>query len=615
MGAPGTAVAGRLDVRADRLQVPARRPEQAAGRPAVEIAHLRKTYGQLTAVDDVSFSVTEGEIFGLLGPNGAGKTTTVECAIGLRSPDSGTIRLLGLDPQADRDEVHEIVGAQLQASAFPSKLKVGEILDMYRSFYREPADVGELTEALGLAGKRNDYYKSLSGGQRQRLSVALALIGRPKIAVLDEMTTGLDPQARRDAWELIEGVRGRGVTVILVTHFMEEAERLCDRVALIDNGRVVALDTPARLAAQARGGKSVRFLPSAPFDDRLLTALPEVTRVDREGQHVVVTGTGELASTVILALAAAGVTARDLQTRFVESRRRLRPAHRTAHGQGRSNDMTSLTLPRPGTARRAAFGQIVLNEARLTWRRPVGLIAGVALPVVLLVIFGKVGKFQQPSASLGGLTAFDLYLPILVVFALAMLALLGLPIPLASYRELGAPAPPVDHPGTAVLAADRPGPRPAGRGGDRGRRHDHRSDGRVRGARPQEPGRGHGRGGAVRRRALPHRAAGRRGGPDRQRRERHRPGGVLPADVLRRAVAAAGAHAGRAPDHQQLHPARRGGGGDPGLDAAGVPPGRAAAGPGGVRAGLRLPGAALLPLGVARARRRGRAPAGALASV
>jgi ABC-2 type transport system ATP-binding protein len=183
---------------------------------------------------------------------------------------------------------------------------------MYRSFYRDPADVGELTESLGLAGKRHDYYKSLSGGQRQRLSVALALIGRPKIAVLDEMTTGLDPQARRDAWDLIEGVRDRGVTVILVTHFMEEAERLCDRVALIDNGRVVALDTPARLASQTRAGASMRFLPSAPFDDRLLTALPEVTRVDREGQHVVVTGTGDLASAVILALAAAGVTARDL---------------------------------------------------------------------------------------------------------------------------------------------------------------------------------------------------------------------------------------------------------------------------------------------------------------
>ncbi len=318
MSAPGSTTTERLDVRAGRLKAPAsqaggRRPEQHGNRPAVEIAHLRKTYGTLVAVDDVSFSVAEGEIFGILGPNGAGKTTTAECAIGLRSPDAGTIRLMGLDPHADADQIHEIVGVQLQASALPPKLKVGEILDMYRSFYRDPADVGELIEALGLTGKRQDYYRSLSGGQRQRLSVALALIGQPRIAVLDEMTTGLDPQARRDAWQLIEGIRDRGVTVLLVTHFMEEAERLCDRVALIDNGRVVALDTPARLAAQARGGKGVRFLPSARFDDELLRELPEVTRVEREGAHVVVTGTGELVNAVVLALAAAGVTARDVQ--------------------------------------------------------------------------------------------------------------------------------------------------------------------------------------------------------------------------------------------------------------------------------------------------------------
>ncbi len=202
---------------------------------------------------------------------------------------------------------------QLQSGALPAKLRVGEILEEYRSFYRDPADVGELLDVLGLAAKRGDYYRSLSGGQRQRLSVALALIGQPRIAVLDEMTTGLDPQARRDTWELIEGIRDRGVTIVLVTHFMEEAERLCDRVALIDHGRVVALDTPARLAAQARGGKTVRFLPSAPFGDRLLTELPEVSRVEREGQHVVVTGTGELVNAVILALYAAGVTARDVQ--------------------------------------------------------------------------------------------------------------------------------------------------------------------------------------------------------------------------------------------------------------------------------------------------------------
>ena len=184
---------------------------------------------------------------------------------------------------------------------------------MYRSFYRRPADVSELVEALGLAGKLRDYYRSLSGGQRQRLSVALALIGRPKIAVLDEMTTGLDPQARRDTWELIEHIRDRGTTILLVTHFMEEAERLCDHVALIDHGRIVALDTPAGLTAQARGGKTVRFLASAPFDDRVLTGLPEVSRVERDGQHVVVTGTGELVNAVILTLHAAGVTARDVQ--------------------------------------------------------------------------------------------------------------------------------------------------------------------------------------------------------------------------------------------------------------------------------------------------------------
>ena len=280
---------------------------------AVEIAHLRKAYGDVVAVDDVSFSVAEGEIFGILGPNGAGKTTTVECVLGLRSPDAGSIRVTGLDPGQDREDLHVIVGAQLQESALPPKLRVGEILDLYRSFYRDPADVGELVDALGLAGKRKDYYRSLSGGQRQRLSIALALIGRPKIAVLDEMTSGLDPQARRDTWDLIEGVRNRGVTILLVTHFMEEAERLCDRVALIDAGHVVALDSPAGLAARASGGTSVRFVPSASFDDRLLSKLPEVRAVTRSGSHVIVTGTGELVNAVILTLAAAGVTAREVQ--------------------------------------------------------------------------------------------------------------------------------------------------------------------------------------------------------------------------------------------------------------------------------------------------------------
>src|SRR6202046_4455546 len=251
---------------------------------AVEVSHLRKSYGPLVAVDDVSFSVAEGEIFGILGPNGAGKTTTVECAIGRRSPDSGAIRLMGIDPQADKAHIHEITGVQLQSGAFPAKLRVGEIIHMYQSFYRHPADAGELAGALGLGDKRESYYRSLSGGQQQRLSVVLALIGAPRVAVLDEMTTGLDPPARRDAWELIEHVRDRGTTILLVTHFMEEAERLCDRVALIDSGRIVALDTPAALAARAMGAKTVRFLPSAPFDESLLTGLPEGTAAGR-GDH------------------------------------------------------------------------------------------------------------------------------------------------------------------------------------------------------------------------------------------------------------------------------------------------------------------------------------------
>ncbi len=283
-----------------------------AGRVLV-VEHLRKTYPGTVAVDDVSFTVEEDEIFGILGPNGAGKTTAVECVIGLRTPDSGTIRVMAFDPQVDRAQVHAIVGAQLQTSALQPKLRVAEILDLYRSFYHDQADVGELLDALGLREKRSAYYKSLSGGQKQRLSLALALVGRPKIAILDEMTTGLDPQARRDTWDLIESVRDRGVTVVLVTHYMDEAERLCDRVALVDEGRIVALDTPTALAEQAGGGKRVRFVPSGPFDDRLLTELPEVISLGRQGHHVLVNGAGDLVNTVILTLAGAGVTANDVE--------------------------------------------------------------------------------------------------------------------------------------------------------------------------------------------------------------------------------------------------------------------------------------------------------------
>ena len=299
-----------------RRGVPAATQSQASGPglipqtgAAIDVRHLRKAYRATVAVDGVSFSVREGEIFGILGPNGAGKTTTVECVIGLRRPDAGDIRVMGLDPQADREELHVIVGAQLQASALPGQLKVSEILDLYHSFYPDAADLGEIMDSLGLAEKRNAYYRSLSGGLKQRLSIALALIGNPKVAVLDEMTTGLDPQARRDTWQLIEQVRDRDVTIILVTHYMDEAERLCDRIALLDRGRIVAIDTPEGLAGRAGVDKRVRFAPSKSFDDRLLTGLPEVSKVERDGGHVIVTGSGDLANAVILTLAAAGVTA------------------------------------------------------------------------------------------------------------------------------------------------------------------------------------------------------------------------------------------------------------------------------------------------------------------
>jgi ABC-2 type transport system ATP-binding protein len=282
-------------------------------RPAIEVLHFRKSYGTTVAVDDVSFSVADGEIFGILGPNGAGKTTTIECVLGLRSPYSGSVRVMGLDPGEDSEQLHLIVGAQLQASALPPLLKVGEILGLYRSFYRQSADVAELVRVLGLAGKLKNYYMSLSGGQKQRLSIALALIGRPKVAMLDEMTTGLDPQARRDTWDLIEGVRDRGATIVLVTHYMEEAERLCDRVALIDRGRIVAIGSPAGLAQRAGGGQRVRFVPSGPFPDLLLTQLPEVKAVEHHGRHVVVTGARDLVNAVILTLAGAGITAGDVE--------------------------------------------------------------------------------------------------------------------------------------------------------------------------------------------------------------------------------------------------------------------------------------------------------------
>ncbi|MFC4588067.1 ABC transporter ATP-binding protein [Sphaerisporangium corydalis] len=279
----------------------------------IEITGLRKLYGRQVAVDDVSFTVEEGEIFGVVGSNGAGKTTTVECVSGLRAADGGTITVTGLDPRRDRAELRRRVGVQLQDCSLPDKLKVGEALDLYASFYDRPADWRELMEDVGLGPKRNTAFAKLSGGQRQRLSIALALVGAPRVAILDELTTGLDPRSRRETWELIEHVRARGVTIILVTHFMEEAERLCDRLAVIDEGRVAAIGTPADLVARVDGGQRVTFRAVSGADD-VLRALPEVSGVVRDGDTMTVTGKEGLLLAVTSALAAAGLVPMDLRT-------------------------------------------------------------------------------------------------------------------------------------------------------------------------------------------------------------------------------------------------------------------------------------------------------------
>lgn len=281
--------------------------------PVIEVANLHKAYGPTIAVDDVSFTVQPGEIFGILGRNGAGKTTTVECITGLRAADRGEISVLGLDPRRDRAELHERVGVQLQESALPERIKVREAVELYASFYRHPADGRELLATLGLEQAQEQYFKRLSGGQKQRLSIVLALIGQPEIAVLDELTTGLDPEARRDTWRLIEGVRARGVTIVLVTHLMEEAERLCDRVALIDRGRVIAFDRPAALASGAVSTRRVRLTAPDRLADELLRALPEVGAIARHGDELVVTGSGDLLSAVVVALHHAGMHADDIR--------------------------------------------------------------------------------------------------------------------------------------------------------------------------------------------------------------------------------------------------------------------------------------------------------------
>jgi ABC-2 type transport system ATP-binding protein len=278
----------------------------------VTVEHLRKAYGPVVAVDDISFAVEEGEIFGLLGPNGAGKTTTVECLQGLRRADSGTLRVLGLDPQTRGRELRGRVGSQLQESALPDRIRVWEALDLFGSLTPGAADWRLLLEQWGLAGKRKASFASLSGGQRQRLFVALALVNEPQVVFLDEMTTGLDPAARRVAWELVEAIRSRGTTVVLVTHFMDEAERLCDRLVIVDHGRVVAAGRPQELIDLHAPQVLVRFTSGA-ADLDFLYRVPGVEAVTRRGDRVEVAGTGPVLALVAAALVERGIVPSDLR--------------------------------------------------------------------------------------------------------------------------------------------------------------------------------------------------------------------------------------------------------------------------------------------------------------
>jgi ABC-2 type transport system ATP-binding protein len=281
--------------------------------PVIEVTGLTKRYGGQAVVDGISFHVERGEIFGILGPNGAGKTTAVECMEGLRRRDAGQVRILGLDPKTDGRRLHQRLGVQLQETQLQDKIKVREALELYASFYPHPADWRELLDRWGLAGKRDARFGKLSGGQKQRLFIALALVGNPEVVFLDELTAGLDPGARRATWDLIARVRDSGVTVVLVSHFMDEVEELCDRVAILERGRIAALDTPAGLVDSAGGEYRMRFRPTAPLVEQSLAIVPGVTGVERHGSHVSVTGTGDFASAVTAELARRQVIVADLR--------------------------------------------------------------------------------------------------------------------------------------------------------------------------------------------------------------------------------------------------------------------------------------------------------------
>jgi ABC-2 type transport system ATP-binding protein len=286
------------------------------GTPVIRVAGIRKTYGKLVAVDDVSLEVFDGEIFGLIGPNGAGKTTTMECVEGIRTPDRGTISVLGLDPFRDVYKVQERIGVQLQQAQLQKRIKVWEAVHLWASLYKKKPAVGDqLLEQLGLVEKRDAWFMTLSGGQKQRLFIALALVNDPEVVFLDELTTGLDPQARRAIWELVRGIRARGKTVFLTTHLMEEAERLCDRVAIIEHGRIIDIDTPERLVAKHCPERTVVLATTNAQATEHFARIAHLSSVTSDDGRFTVAGTGEeFVTDVIQSLSENGIRVTEFRT-------------------------------------------------------------------------------------------------------------------------------------------------------------------------------------------------------------------------------------------------------------------------------------------------------------
>jgi len=282
--------------------------------PVIRVSGVRKTYGQTVAVDDVSFDVEDGEIFGLIGPNGAGKTTTMECVEGLRSPDRGTISVLGLDPIRDVYALQVRIGVQLQQAQLQKRIKVWEAVHLWASLYRTSVDGDRLLEQLGLGEKRNAWFMTLSGGQKQRLFIALALIHDPELVFLDELTTGLDPQARRAIWDLVRGIRARGKTVCLTTHLMEEAERLCDRVAIVEHGRIIDIDSPERLVNRHCPERIVVLVTDDPRAEEHFRAIRAATVTGTDRRFTIRGEGNDLIANVIQCLAEHRIRVTDFRT-------------------------------------------------------------------------------------------------------------------------------------------------------------------------------------------------------------------------------------------------------------------------------------------------------------